>query len=537
MHLLSLKKHKRTERTNGMSDEKQSNNELERKLEATRQKKIESFKLNIEDIDDSDDDIIFPDDDEDLLDEVPISRSDIPARRSDREEKLSERETEKRRKKALKAERQRKKRKAKKNGCVFRVVWVVLVLILGVVVAEFLLVGINDLLGRNRGEEEKIIIQVPKDANINEIAKILSDGGVINNETYFKLYTKATKDDDIVFTQGSYEMKNTMDYEAIINYLQSNANRVDTVNIRFTEGMTILEIADKLAENKVCDKDEFLELCNSDTFDEDFTFLTANRPKVNETYYKLEGYLFPDTYEFYQGEKATTTIYRFLNNYETRMYYTKQRIEIKEEEPEEEEYTGPKAKLDEYGNVMYDDDGNVIYESDTDTNKNKKTKKYEKLTIEEQAAKKGMTMDQLMTLASMIQSEAATNEDMYNVSSVFHNRLATLSNDGYSAYGEYIRGMLDSDPTMYYPYKKTTKPDKFESTYNTYKNAGLPAGPVCNPGMEAIKAALYPNDTTYYYFCHKSATEDSDAVPYYASTSGDHQYNLALAGITEEHHD
>ena len=513
-----------------MSDEKQSNKELEQKLEATRQKKIESFRLNIEDIDDdSNDDIIFPDEEDDLLIDEPVSRSDIPSRQSDKEEQLSERETERRRRKALKAERQRKKRKAKKNGCVFRVVWLVLVLILGVFVAEFMLVGINDLLGRNRGEEEKIIIKVPKDANTNEIAEILSENGVISSEGYFKLYTKFTKDDDIVFTQGSYEMKNNMDYEAIINYLQSNANRVDTVSIRFTEGMTVLEIADKLEENKVCDKAEFLELCNSDTFDEDFTFLSANRPKVSQTYYKLEGYLFPDTYEFYQGEKATTTIYRFLNNYETRMYYTKQRIEIKEDN-EEEEYTGPKAKLDEYGNVMYDDDGNVIYESDTDK---RKTKKYEKLTIEEQAAKKGMTMDELITLASMIQSEAATTEDMYNVSSVFHNRLATLSNDGYSSYGEFIRGMLDSDPTMYYPYKKNTKPDNFESSYNTYKNAGLPAGPVCNPGMDAIKAALYPNDTTYYYFCHKPATEESDAVAYYASTSGDHQYNLALAGLTK----
>ncbi len=512
-----------------MSDEMKSQDELEKKLEATRRKKINNFKLKIDDIDDdTNDDIIFPDDDSDLIiDEIPSSNSfDIPSRSEELDERESEREEEKRRKKALKAERRRKKKKAKKNGCVFRVVWLVLVLILGVFLAEFMLVGINDLLGRNRGEEEKIIIKVPQDANVNELADILHENGVINSERYFKLYAKMTKDDDIMFTQGSYEMMNNMDYEAIINYLQSNANRVDTVEIRFTEGMTILEIADKLEENKVCDKEEFLSLCNSDQFDEDFTFLSSGRPKVSQTYYKLEGYLFPDTYEFYQGEKATTTIYRFLNNYEVRMYYTKQRLEIKEEN--EDEYDGPKVMYDEYGNVMYDDDGNVMYETDTDT---RKTKKYEKLTIEEQAKKKGMSMDDLLILASMIQSEAADTQDMYNISSVFHNRLATLSNDGYSSYGEYIRGMLDSDPTMYYPYKKATLPDKFESTYNTYKNPGLPAGPVCCPGMEAIKAALYPNDTNYYYFCHKAATKDSDAVPYYAATASDHQYNLSLAGI------
>ena len=514
-----------------MSDEKHSHDELEQKLEANRQKKIDSFKLKIDDIDDdTNDEIIFPDEDEEeelLADDLPSSRSfDIPSRQDDEDIQRSEKEEEKRRRRALKAERKRKKKKAKRNGCVFRVVWIVLVLILGVFLAEFLLVGINDLLGRNRGEDETIIIKVPKDANIDEIADILSENNVISSESYFKLYAKATKDDDLIFTQGSYELTNKMDYEAIINYLQSNANRVDTVEIRFNEGMTILEIANKLDENKVCDKDEFLELCNSDKFDEDFTFLSQGRPKVSQTYYKLEGYLFPDTYEFYQGESATTTIYRFLNNYETRMYYTKQRIEIKDSDEDVDE--GPKVMYDEYGNVMYDDDGNVMYESDTDK---RKTKKYEKLTIEEQAAKQGMTMDDVIILASMIQSEAANAEDMYNISSIFHNRLDTLKNDGYSIHGEYIRGTLDSDPTMYYPYKKATMPDKFESTYNTYKTPGLPAGAVCNPGMEAIKAALYPNETNYYYFCHKSATEDSDAVAYYAATSGEHQYNLSLAGI------
>ncbi len=511
-----------------MSDDKN----LSKQLEENKQKKIDNFKLNF-DPETQEDEIIFPDDDDDLIDddaEYPDEQSDevsyIPKRKTDLDESLSRKEEERRRKKALKEEKKRKKKKAKQNGCVFRVVWLVLVLILGVFLAEFLLVGINDLLGRNRGDsEEKIVIKVPSDANIDEIASILYKNGVISNDSYFRLYAKMTKDDDIVFTQGSYEMTNNMDYEAIINYLQSNANRVDIVSIRFTEGMTVLEIADKLAENKVCDKDEFLALCNSDEFDEDFTFLSTNRPKVAQTYYKLEGYLFPDTYDFYQGESAKTSIYRFLNNFESRMYYTKQRIEVKEDETQNE---GPKIKYDEDGDIMYDEDGNVMYETDTDK---RKTKKYEKLTIEEQAARQGMTMDELIILASMIQSEAATAEDMNDVSSVFHNRLDTLKNDGYTSYGEYIKGHLDSDPTIFYPYKKTTAPKNFSGNYNTYKIEGLPAGSVCNPGMEAIKAALYPNSTNYYYFCHKAATEESAAKPYYASTSDQHQYNLVIAGL------
>ncbi len=497
-----------------MSEELHSaDKQNENRGSTNRKRKVDDFKLKIDYSDDLDNDIIFPEEtDEDLLDLSDDDNKEhiaVPRRRSDLEEDISEKDENRRRRKALKNERRRKKKKAKQNGCVIRVVWLVMVLILGVFLAEFLLVGINDLLGRNRGEEEKIIIQVPDDADIEEISDILYDNGVISNKSYFKFYAKLTNGDD-GFAKGSYEMKNNMDYEAIINYLQSNANRVDTVQLRFTEGMTVLEIADKLSENGVCDKDEFLELCNSTDFDEDFTFLASGRPGLNNVYYRLEGYLFPDTYEFYQGESARTSIYRFLNNYESKLYYTKMRIEIKEDSDED----------------YYD----YYNEEDTDTSK-KKTKKYEKLTVEEQAKKQGMTMDEVLTLASMIQAEAANKDDMYMISSIFHNRLNTLSTGGYTAYGDYIKGTLGSDPTVFYPYKKNTVPSNFKSRYDTYEVQGLPAGPVGNPGMDAIEAALYPVSSNNYYFCHKPATEDSDAVAYYAATLADHNYNLSLAGL------
>lgn len=491
-----------------MSDELRSGEEkLEQQLDSNRRNKVKNFKLNIsEEAMDVFDDIELPD--TDVADEpkaIASRNSDelIFTGASDEDYYENEKEEEKRRKQALKKEKKRKKKKAKKNGCVFRVVWLVMVVLLGVVVAEFLLVGVNDLLGRNRGETSKVVIQIPKNADIDEITNILTENGVISSPSYFKLYVGLTKA-NTEFNQGSYEMETNMDYEAIINYLQSNNNRVDTVKLQFNEGLTVLEIADMLEENKICDKDEFLELCNSDQFDEDFTFLKEGRSNLSDVYYKLEGYLFPDTYEFYQGESAVTTIYRFLNNYESRVYYTKQRVEIT-------------------------DDGSMAVTGDTDSESKKK--KYEKLTIAEQAAKQNMTMDEVMTLASMIQAEAANVEDMYMISSIFHNRLATLETDGYTAFGEFINSNLGSDPTMYYPYKQNTVPNNFDSRYNTYKIKGLPAGPDCNPGMDAIKAALYPESTTYYFFCHKAATEDSEAKAYYATTMADHNYNQMLAGI------
>lgn len=494
-----------------MSDELRSGEEqLEQQLDSNRQKKVKNFKLNISDeAMDNYGDIQLPEKFDEAPEPAVASRNidDIVLPDSSDDYYESEKKEEKRRRQALKDEKKRKKRKAKKNGCVFRVVWLVMVILLGVLTAQFLLVGINDVLGRNRGEEQKIIIDIPPNADLDTVTEILAEKGIISSPGYFKLYNSVTKSSSD-FVQGSYQMDNNMDYEAIINYLQSNNNRVDTVTLQFNEGMTVLEIADLLAENEICDKDEFLELCNSNTFDEDFTFLKEGRSQLSDVYYKLEGYLFPDTYEFYQGESAENTIYRFLNNYESRVYYTKQRIYV-----------------DDEGAVTTSDD------SDTGTASGGSKRKYEKLTIAEQAAKQGMTMDEVMILASMIQAEAADVSDMYMISSIFHNRLDTLKSDGYTSYGEFIDGSLGSDPTMYYPYKQNTVPSGFESRYNTYKVKGLPAGPDCNPGLEAIKAALYPESTTYYFFCHKAATEDSDAQAYYASTMADHNYNQTLAGI------
>ena len=190
-----------------MSDELNSNDEL-KKLDTNRQKKVDNFNLNISGFEDSnDDDIIFPDELEDDTESTEVSETDldnfaVPSRKIEEDEKKSERETEKERKLALKAEKKRKKKKAKKNGCVFRVVWGVLVIILGVFLAEFLLVGINDLLGRNReveldedGNEKQssIIVQIPEDATIDTVADILHENGVISSESYFKLYAKVTK--------------------------------------------------------------------------------------------------------------------------------------------------------------------------------------------------------------------------------------------------------------------------------------------------------------------------------------------------------
>lgn len=149
-------------------------------------------------------------------------------------------------------------------------------------------------------------------------------------------------------------------------------------------------------------------------------------------------------------------------------------------------------------------------------------------SLKSMIASSGMTMDQVIILASIIQAEAANPADMFNVSAVLHNRL-----DFGEDYGIYY---LECDSTTFYPYRdKDAVPETGAMSFgnfDTYQISGLPAGPICNPGTDAIMAALRPNDgeaSSYLYFCH-----DADGNAYYATNAEDHYYNLIEAGLVEE---
>lgn len=390
--------------------------------------------------------------------------------------------------KSRKAEKRRKKLKAKKNGCLFRMIWLVMIVLVSVVFAQYIMVGVNDMLAINRTEETTVSITIPKDASLDQIADILYENGVIANKTFFKIYAQLTKS-TTGFTQGTFDIETNRDYQSIINFMQSDMNRTDVVTIQFTEGMTILEYADLLERNQVCSSEDFLNVCNSDHFDEDYTFL-QELSNISQRYYKLEGYLFPDTYNFYVGEDPYSVVRKFLANYTQKVYYTKSRVKGFED----------------------------------------------KVTVEERAKAIGMTVDEVTTLASLIQAEAANQDDMYVISSILHNRLDTISNGGNSPFGDSGLNYLQLDSTIYYPYKSLSKipssiRNSFKSRYNTYNTAGLPYGAICNPGMAAIEAALTIEETDYYYFCHKAADGEQPAVAYYASTMQEQLNNMALAGL------
>ncbi|MBQ8057509.1 MAG: endolytic transglycosylase MltG [Ruminococcus sp.] len=470
-----------------MSDTK-NNNYSGDSIEETRKKKMEEFKRSF------DKSVMNNDYDEpqkvhEYSDETSYrgySSSSSPLKRKKSNEinsysdsdtkKRIEKESQKALKQQSKEDKRIEKNKAKRNQKMFKWVWLTMVVLVAIVLSQVIMVGVNDLLAIEREKDPKVAqISIPADPSIEQIAEILEDNGVIDSAKYFTLYANITTEAEY-FRQGNFEIETDKDYEAIINFLQSNINRTDIVTVQLTEGMNVLEIATKLHEEGVTsDVQEFLDMCNSDNFDEEFEFL-KNMEDKDKRYYKLEGYLFPDTYDFYLNEDPESTIYKLLNNYENKVYY------------EEEKYYGGS-----------------------------------KTTIEELVKDSDYSLDEIIIIASIIQAEAANEEDMYYISSVLHNRLENGVEMGVA--------QLNCDCTVYYPYREYKDiPESirgtYKSTYDTNTFIGLPAGPICNPSKTAILAAISPYETDYYFFCH--ATTDDGSVPYYASTIEGHEYNLSL---------
>ena len=514
------------------------NHSSEDSIEETRRKKLEEFKRNFDqsalrgdyDVDasypsayaDDPDPLDAADPDEvryDLSDEAPAARRAQPARyadegssvsyasddtplkrrkRDDEINSFSNSDTKKRierdSKKALKEQKKEEKRieksKAKRNRRIFKWVWLSMIAIIAVMISQFVIVGMNDMLAINRTDNVRTVsISIPANPTLDQISQILYENGVISRPKFFKMYAQITSSEK-GFRQGEFKLDSNKDYEAIINTLQSNSSRTDIVTVQITEGMSIWEIANLLHNEGVTnDVYKFLELCNSDDFDEDYTFLQEISSEGTQYYtvdgheiadaYKLEGYLFPDTYDFYIGEDPAVTIEKMLSNYENKILLHKEKY---------------------FGNSK-------------------------KSTIADEAQKTGYSMQEILTIASIIQAEAANKDDMYTISSILHNRL-----EYGSAYGVQ---KLNCDCTVHYPWRSESDvPESLRATYtsrydtNTFN--GLPQGAICNPGIEAIKAALHPYDTDYLYFCHD--TPENGSTPYYAETLEDHEYNLSIIG-------
>ena len=382
--------------------------------------------------------------------------------------------------------RKRKKRRKKKKytnhtrtmGHVFLgVVLSVAAICVGVFLACKVIVGLMDYTGMAKKSHEADIV-IDSTMNVDDIAETLHENGIIEMPWLFKTYINM-KDEAEGFLDGEYTVNSTMSYSNIITLLKTVRQYTNTVTVMIPEGYNAQQIGQLLEENLVCRADDFEKYYRSKLekydFEEQIT-VTENR------FYALEGYLFPDTYEFYVIDDLPDKPSMDTSQ------YAKQAAE----------------KM--YSNFQ-----------------NKITKK-----MYARAKELGMTFDEVVTLASIIQKEGTNEENMANISSVFHNRLENM----------YEYPHLQSDTTDNYiedvirpniPSSSLALYENVITAYDTYTCEGLPAGPICSPGLEAINAALYPAETDYYYFL-----SSSDGVFYYASTVEKHEQNIIDAALREE---
>lgn len=459
--------------------ENQDNMQQQANVQRYRQRRVDEFKLNINSGDGAKENISSK------KSETPSSSkkafSDEITSFSDENTRAQiERDSKKELRRQKKEEKKILKIKSGRNKKVYRFAWLILLVISSIVVGQFLITGCNDFLAMNRKETDTVLVKVTKEDGIGDIAEKLEDAGVIDSSTFFTLFTVLTNQSDDI-EPGIYTLSKNKDYLGILNYLQYTGNRLTTITLQITEGTNIIDLADQLYDAGVTyDKEEFLRLCNSDEFDADYPFLSEIEPHEDRVY-KLEGYMFPDTYEFYVEEAPDVTIRRFLSNFQSKIY---------ESEYEVEGYDQP-VKLIE-----------LISDSD-------------------------FTLDEVVTLASLVQGEAADVEDMYNVSSVINNRLF------YGAQSDIHS--LGLDCTAFYPYKNAESvpediKDTFHSKYETYDTRGLPPGAICSGSAHAFLAAVAPNDTDYLYFCH-GVNDDGTVTAYYAVTFNEHMANIEKAGL------
>lgn len=329
---------------------------------------------------------------------------------------------------------------------------------------------INDVLAIDV-EDTAIEVEVSKGMSDSDVIDVLEDNKLIKHKFFCNLFIKFFgKDGDYV--SGVYTLTPSMGVEKMLSTMKADITLSETVTLTFPEGWTIDQIAEKLEANEVCTAASFINTLQNVDFSEDYEFIKSI-PNKEKRFRVLEGYMYPDTYEFYVGENASSVARRFLNNFEARW-------------------------TDEY---------------------------------KKQAKERGLSLDEVIIMASILQEEAASSGQMPDISSVLYNRLdraGTFPWLNCDSTSDYVVKTIK--PTLTSSTEDSQKYVEYIKNYDTYDTEckGLPIGAIANPGDAAIRAALKPADTNYFYFCHNTETGDV----FYANTMSEHEANMKKAGLS-----
>lgn len=368
----------------------------------------------------------------------------------------------------------KKKKKKKKKvdrttwGCLRGIIYAVLVLAVSGTLAYFAITGSIDMVGLKKSSA-LVDVEIPRGASTEQIADILKEKGLIDQPLVFRLYSKLTKADG-GYRPGTFTLSANMGYSGIIDTMQSTKPR-DIIRVTIPEGARLMDIAKIMESKGVCSTEDFYAAVNKNDYSE-YDFVAAiptekDGVQYADRFYKLEGYLFPDTYEFYTNSSADTVVRKLLNTFSA--------------------------------------------DNRVDT------------SVRAAIKAKGLTIDEVIIMASILEGEANNTTDMARVARVLYNRLAST---------EYPR--LECDSTQDYVRSITQLEEgteRLNKAYDTYQRSGLPAGPINNPGMNAIEAALNPSNEKDIANCYFFATDLKTGITYYSKTLKEHEAVCKKYGI------
>ncbi len=364
--------------------------------------------------------------------------------------------------------RHAKPKKSKKGaGCAKGIFVFILVLTLCGALAYFVITAALDFSALNKSDS-KVDVVIPQGASTIQIAEILAENDLIDQPLIFRGYSKVTGRDGR-YQAGTYSLSANMGYQKLSDRIIAGNPR-ETATVTIPEGYTIDQIAKKLEENNVCTAADFYDALLNETYDFDFFDSipqASDGGKYAGRIYRLEGYLFPDTYEFFTESSGKSVVQKFLSNFDSKIT----------------------------------------------------------VAMKSAMASRGLTLDDVVIMASIAQKEAANTNEMAKVTRVLYNRLDS----------DYTR--LECDSTALYVKDlapNTADAEAIGAAYNTYTRAGLTAGAICNPGWHALQAAVYPSDDAYVSECYYFAN-DTAGNTYYSKTFSQHvatcrKYKIGMYG-------
>ena len=337
----------------------------------------------------------------------------------------------------------KKKNKKKKRNGIPTFIRILIILAISFALAASIIFAVIDFLGLTFKNDKTAEIDIKSGFSTAQIADELHDKGVIKFPVLFRLYSKL-KGADGSYQYGIYEIKDSQSYDGIINTLKTAGESGEVATVTIPEGYSVRKIAELMEKKGICSKDEFISAVKNTEYDYDF----IKDIPTQSVYYRLEGYLYPDTYHFFinsDGKSGQSCAEKAV-----------------------------RKMLDKMNSVITDE-------------------------IKESAEKKGYSIHEILTMASIVELEASGYpDDMAKVAQVFYNRLRWTDQPA----------MLGSTPTSDYP----------DSRYNTNKYEGLPPGPLCSPSITAINAALNPDTSVKEcYF-----VTDKNMKFYYTNSLSEH---------------